>query len=144
MQDLSRANHDLSESRLATPEAIRELRNLIAEYAIAIGISPARADDIRLAVSEAVTNVVMHAYRDEPGSVQALARVTGNELWVLITDEGVGNNVPTERPGLGFGLALIAEVSDGFTLVERAERGTEARMRFGIADKRPDITHVDR
>jgi anti-sigma regulatory factor (Ser/Thr protein kinase) len=131
--DLRAARGSFSESRLATPEAVRPIRDSIADYASGVGIVGSRLEDVRLVVSEAVANVVIHAYRDRPGPVHVIASVVDNELWVLIADEGVGNNVPTQRPGLGLGLPLMTKMSDGFTLVDRAEGGTEARLRFVIS-----------
>ncbi len=141
--DLSALRQSFSESRLATPEAVRLIRNSVTDYASAVGIAGSRLEDVRLLVSEAVTNVLMHAYRDQPGPVHVIARVVDNELWVLIADEGVGNNVPTERPGLGMGLVLMTTMCDGFTLVDRAEGGTEARMRFLIPASPEQITRED-
>jgi serine/threonine-protein kinase RsbW len=132
-----------SESRLATPEAVRVIRNSVTDYASAVGIVGSRLDDVRLVVSEAVANVVLHAYRDQSGPVHVTAQVVDNELWVLIADEGVGNNVPTQRPGLGVGLPLMTKLSDGFTLLDRAEGGTEARMRFVIPSSPQQITRGD-
>lgn len=120
----------LNESHLATPEAISPLRHSVADYASAAGIRGEQLDGVRLAVSEAVTNVVLHAYRDEPGQVDVTARVVDNELWVLVADEGVGLGTPASRPGLGWGLAFITDVSDEFTLAERAGGGVEARIVF--------------
>ena len=142
MPDLRAAHGSFSESRLATPEAVRLIRDSVADYASGVGIEGSRLEDVRLVVSEAVANVVIHAYRDQPGPVHVIANVVDSELWVLIADEGVGNNVPTRRPGLGLGLALMTKMSDGFTLVDRAEGGTEARLRFLIPSSPQQITRA--
>jgi anti-sigma regulatory factor (Ser/Thr protein kinase) len=89
-------------------------------------------DTVRSAVSEAVSNAVIHAYRSTPGEVHITAAVTSGELWVLVADDGCGFQTPAESPGLGWGLALIAHAAEDFVLAERAEGGTEARMRFRI------------
>ncbi len=122
----------LSESHLATPEAVGVIRRSVAEYAGRHGVAGVKLDAVRLAVSEAVTNVVVHAYREEPGQVHVTAQVVQNELWVLISDDGCGSNTPPERPGLGVGLALITDACSEFTLADRAQGGTEARMCFLI------------
>lgn len=88
-------------------------------------------DMLRLAVSEAVTNVVVHAYRGgRSGTVSVAGAIASGELWVLISDSGCGYQTPPERPGLGLGLVLIADACDDFVIAERAEGGTEARMQF--------------
>src|SRR5579863_7346317 len=110
----------ISESQLATPEAIAPLRHRVADYASAAGFRGEQLDDVRLAVSEALTNVVLHAYADAPGPMHVTAGLVEDELWVLIADDGVGLSAPTLRPGLGWGLAFITDASDEFTLAERA------------------------
>lgn len=91
-------------------------------------------DAVRSAVSEAVSNAVMHAYRSAQGRIHVTANVTGAELWVLVADEGCGFQTEARHPGLGWGLALIAQATDEFVLAERAQGGTEARMRFVIGE----------
>jgi serine/threonine-protein kinase RsbW len=122
----------LIESRRATPDAIPKLRHAVADYARAVGIDEPQLDGVRLAVSEALSNVVLHAYQDEPGYVHLTARVVGDELWVLVADEGRGHNANPIRPGLGWGLAFITDAADEFVLAERAEGGSEARMVFRL------------
>ena len=57
---------------------------------------------VRLAVSEAATNVVVHAYREtrEPGLIHVGASVDADELRVSVTDTGSGLRVATTVPGL--------------------------------------------
>jgi|SRR4051794_5713145 hypothetical protein len=54
----------------ARPETVAFFRETVAEFAVANGIAESHVTDIQLAVSEAVTNAVVHAFRDrtEPGS----------------------------------------------------------------------------
>ncbi|MGN6167124.1 MAG: ATP-binding protein [Solirubrobacteraceae bacterium] len=53
---------------LAEPAAIRELRRELEQYAQAVGASPTTRDAAKLALSEALTNVVVHAYvGSQPG-----------------------------------------------------------------------------
>jgi anti-sigma regulatory factor (Ser/Thr protein kinase) len=127
------AHQSLRESYPATPESVPLIRHAVTDYAKAVGVAEHRLDDVRLAVSEAVTNVVLHAYRDGPGEVHVAARAVGGELWVLVADSGCGPHTPARSPGVGWGLALITAASDEFTLLERAEGGTEARMLFRTA-----------
>jgi serine/threonine-protein kinase RsbW len=89
---------------------------------------------VRLAVSEAATNVVVHAYRDAPkaGEIELAASLAGGELWVIVADSGSGLRARRDSPGLGLGLGLIAGVADGIDLVQRAGGGLELRMRFGL------------
>lgn len=127
-----------SETYPATPEAVGRARRAVAEYAEVSGADDEQLERIRLGVSEAVTNAVRHAYRGASGSVHvSVARAQG-ELWILVADEGCGFQRPSPRPGLGLGLALMADAADEFTIVERGGGGTEARMRFLLGEQRAD------
>jgi serine/threonine-protein kinase RsbW len=117
----------------ATAASVPRARNDLCAYASQAGIEEDQLDRIRLAVSEAVTNVVRHAYRRRAGEVQVTATAMEGELWVLVADKGCGYQTPSADPGLGWGLALIAEACDDFTLGERSDGGTQAKMRFDVA-----------
>jgi len=123
----------LIESLPAVAEVIPTLRHEIVDFARAVGVEETRLDDVRLAVSEAISNVVLHAYADKPGNVHVTARVVENELWILVADDGRGHNATPTHPGLGWGLAFITDAADEFALVQRAAGGTEARMVFRLS-----------
>ena len=116
----------------AEPESVALARGALREFARAAGADQEQVDAVRLAGSEAVTNAVIHAYRAEPGEIQVTAAIVSDELWVLIADDGCGMEPRADRPGLGLGLGLIAQVSDELAIVPRASGGTELRMRFNI------------
>jgi anti-sigma regulatory factor (Ser/Thr protein kinase) len=105
-------------------------RRMVTEWAAAAGAAPEQLDAIRLAVSEALTNVVQHAYPWRTGDIHLTARVAGDELWVLIADSGCGIHAGRHGDGLGLGLAVISQVTDGFSVLERSSGGTELRLRF--------------
>jgi serine/threonine-protein kinase RsbW len=117
----------------AEPDSVPRARRTLSDFAATAGANRTQVDAVRLAASEAVTNAVLHAYRDEPGSVHITAAVVCDELWILISDDGCGLESGPDRPGLGLGLALIAQVSDELAVVPRASGGIEVRMRFGLA-----------
>jgi serine/threonine-protein kinase RsbW len=114
----------------ATAGSIPVARHAITDVAVRAGAGEERLHAIRLASSEALSNVVQHAYPGRVGSIFVTASVAGEELWVLISDDGCGLRAGRASEGLGLGLALIAQMSDGFTLVERSSGGTEVRLRF--------------
>ena len=128
----------MNRSYPAVPGSVPAARRELGELAIAAGATPDKLDAVRLAVSEAVTNAVLHAYPDRPGAVHITAAVASSELWVLVADDGCGLEARASRPGLGLGLALIAQASDDLTVVPRALRGLELRMRFDL--ERPGHT----
>jgi serine/threonine-protein kinase RsbW len=128
-----------SESYPAVPEAVPDARNALTSFAQDAGANAEQLQAIRLAASEAVTNAVMHAYLEgEPGTVQVSASYVENELWLLVADAGNGLQPRSNSPGLGLGLALIAQLADEFQILSRGSGGTELRLRFKLATpKRP-------
>jgi serine/threonine-protein kinase RsbW len=122
----------MSASFPANPSAVPASRRSTGEFAAAQGMRGQQLEDLRLAVSEAVTNVVLHAYRDRPGEVHVSARRSGNDLYVVVSDDGCGPGTPSTKSGLGVGLSLIRKVADGFTIKQRRNGGTELTMRFMI------------
>jgi len=77
---------------------------------------------------------VLHAYDGkDSGEIHVTAEVAAQELWVLIADDGCGFQAPARNPGLGWGLPLIAHMSERLEIAERADGGTEIRMRFPLA-----------
>ena len=123
----------LNESYPAVPEAVPAVRRALTAVAAGAGAGGERREEIRLAVSEAVTNAVIHAYRDgEAGRFHVTAAVVGDELWVLIGDDGRGLHAGNDSGGLGIGLSLISRLSDDFSIVTRASGGTEVQMRFDL------------
>jgi anti-sigma regulatory factor (Ser/Thr protein kinase) len=132
MNSMSRGDA-LSESFPAVPEAVPLARHALTAVAAAAGAAGERLDEIRLAVSEALTNAVVHAYGDgEAGRFHVTAAVASNELWVLIGDDGRGLHAWNDSRGLGIGLSLISSLSDDFSIVTRASGGTEVQMRFDL------------
>jgi serine/threonine-protein kinase RsbW len=114
----------------ASPEAVPAARTAAVEAASAHGIVGSTLEQVRLAVSEAVTNVVRHAYRDVPGEIRMTIARLPEELAVLVEDDGCGPRVPSANPGLGWGWKLIADAADGFTVSPRAAGGTQVSLRF--------------
>ena len=123
----------LNQSYPAVAEAVPLARRAVTDVAAAAGAGGERLEEIRLAVSEALTNAVVHAYRgDEPGQFQVTAAVASGELWVLISDDGRGLHAFNDSRGLGIGLSLISGLTDDFAIVTRASGGTEVQMRFDL------------
>lgn len=123
-----------SRSYPAVRDSVPAARHDLAAFATEHGATDGQREAIVSAVSEAVSNAVMHAYRGTQGRIYVTAAVAGHDLWLLVADEGCGFETPSPTPGLGWGLALIAHASDDFVLAARAEGGTEARMRFAIGN----------
>ncbi|HTU86208.1 MAG TPA: ATP-binding protein [Solirubrobacteraceae bacterium] len=138
----------LNESYPALPEAVPVAREALTSVAAMAGAGGERLEEIRLAVSEALTNAVVHAYRNgAAGRFHVTAAVASGELWVLIGDDGRGMHAWNDSNGLGIGLALISGLSDDFAIVTRATGGTEVQMRFDLTKSglsSPVINHEGR
>jgi anti-sigma regulatory factor (Ser/Thr protein kinase) len=116
----------------ACPQSIGPLRRAVVQFASGCGASDRQCEDIAVAVSEAMNNVVEHAYvgRETPGIVAVEASGHGSVLVVVVCDEGIGIRARDIR-GVGIGLQLI------FRLTERVEfvdtmAGARVSMTFRI------------
>ncbi|WCB92509.1 Serine-protein kinase RsbW [Baekduia alba] len=116
----------------ATPEQISVLRTEVTAYAQRVGIADGRLPDVRLAVSEAATNAVLHAYRDrDPGHIRVDAHVQDDgHLRIVVEDDGFGPLPRPDSPGLGLGLPTIASVADAVELSAGSAAGARLSMLF--------------
>ena len=109
---------------------VRACRQAVADFARGVGADPSL---VSLAVSEAASNVVFHAYRDrdrEPFSV--IAEVDGDRLVVIVADRGTGMRPNPDSAGLGLGLSIIGNVADSVEF-DSSDSGLAVTMRFGLA-----------
>lgn len=116
----------------ATPESVPLARRDLTRFAAEAGVAADQVENVRLAASEAITNIVLYAYDCTAGEIHVDADVASGALRVHIADDGAGRRPRFDKPGLGLGLALIAQATDALDIVSRPEGGTELRMRFGL------------
>jgi stage II sporulation protein AB (anti-sigma F factor) len=131
----------LNERYPAIADSVPRTRQALASFASSAGVTEEQLEGIKLVVSEAVSNAVLHAYDGDGGEIQVTAAVVPGELWILIADDGFGLRAePSCNRGLGLGLGWMAQFSDGLTLVTRSSGGLEVRLRFDLFDsaKRPE------
>src|SRR3954468_13744421 len=116
----------------ATPEQVAFLRSEVTHYAHEVGVPDGRLGDVRLAVSEAATNAVLHAYRDRsPGQIRVDARVLDDgRLRIVVEDDGFGPLPRPDSPGLGLGLPTLASVPPPRELSAGSAAGSRLSMRF--------------
>jgi anti-sigma regulatory factor (Ser/Thr protein kinase) len=117
----------------ATPSAVTELRRRAAEFASLAGASEEVTQAVALAVSETVTNAVVHAYDGgAPGQVRVSCQADGERFVVDVTDEGAGIWLRQDSPGIGHGLAMVGAVAHGLSIGPGPDgRGTTVTMAFG-------------
>jgi serine/threonine-protein kinase RsbW len=119
----------------ALPANVALVRQALAGLTDELGVDPARAADMKIALTEACTNVVVHAYGEESGPLEVTMAVEHGRLVLGVRDRGGGlHPLPGREEGapLGFGLALIASLSDELGLVG-GQHGTEVRIAFALA-----------
>ncbi len=125
----------------ARPEEVPSARGAITRLCEHLELEEELAGQIRLAVTEACTNCVLHAYdaaggaaADLPASTFALeARVDDDALVVVVRDAGAGiSRRRSARAGLGLGLRLIRQAASSVDITSRPGRGTRVAMRFAL------------
>jgi anti-sigma regulatory factor (Ser/Thr protein kinase) len=89
------------------------------------------ADDVRLCVSEAVTNVVRHAYGRQRGDVEVVVERDDGEVSVVVRDDGRGMT-KSEREGRagGYGLKIIEKIAAHHEIRSSPKTGVEMAMVF--------------
>lgn len=100
-------------------------------------------DDVKTAISEAVTNAVIHGYKNNPGIVYIEALIAGQELTVTIQDKGIGianlkkamepmytSDQSGERSGMGF--SFMEAFMDSLEVESEQGKGTLVRMKKRI------------
>ena len=117
----------------AEPSAVSQLRRRAVEFASTAGASDEVTQAIALAVSETVTNAVVHAYDDEEGGqVRVSCHVEGVRFIVEVADEGVGIGAVRCPAGIGHGLAMVGALVQRLEIAAGpARRGTAVTMAFG-------------
>lgn len=122
-------------------------RSAVACFAAQLDPTLDELGDIRTAVSEAVTNCIVHAYPNEIGTITLRCRILKDHtLDVVIKDKGVG--IPdieqarrpsfttggSERSGMGF--TIMESFMSSFELTSAPGKGTTVHMRRRIQKKK--------
>ena len=117
-------------------------RNVVASFAVEISPTLEEINDIKTAVSEAVTNCVVHAYKDESGIVEIECKVDEKErsIEIVVRDFGKGiadvkqavepfftTSPEDERSGMGF--TIIETFMDEMSVESTPSKGTVVRMK---------------
>src|SRR5215217_2413828 len=119
--------------RLTLParrENVAVVRHVLGALAEALDLPPAVTEDVRLAVTEACTNVVRHAYGDRAGDIDVVVRPRGRALEVIVADNGRGMGPSPDTSGPGLGLPLMAALADSLEIQGSATAGSRLMMSF--------------
>jgi anti-sigma regulatory factor (Ser/Thr protein kinase) len=111
---------------LAHPARLRELRRQVRSWAAAHTVPGAALDDLQLALGEAVSNGIEHAYRDRtPGVVEVELEMglADDEpvVEVSVTDHGQWRPIPLRPRGRGRGLAIIGQLARRLNVASSTE-----------------------
>jgi anti-sigma regulatory factor (Ser/Thr protein kinase) len=115
-----------------TPEAVAEIRSAVCQFAQSCGFLDEKVEAIKLAVSEAATNAVLHGYSDHAGQITVVADLEASgALRVVIADRGRGMLPHRDSGGLGLGVPIMTTLADHVDITSPAnEGGTEVHMHF--------------
>ncbi len=121
------------------PENESFARMVIAAWAMRLSPTMTDLADIKTAVSEAVTNAIVHGYEGTTGPVTLRASVDGRTLTIEVQDQGRGipdvekamtpfytTHPEQERSGMGF--AVMETFMDGLQVATEVGKGTTVRM----------------
>ena len=116
----------------ARAENVAVVRHALGGLGEALELDPQLLSDVKLAVTEACTNVVVHAYANGEGPMEVAATVEDAALRVTVRDEGIGILPRPDSPGLGLGLPLIATLTESLELGRAPDERTEVAMVFRL------------
>jgi serine/threonine-protein kinase RsbW len=107
-------------------------RRALTEFLHAHGADPRALPDVLLALSEVVTNAVVHGYREGAGEVAVEAEHWDDRLRLSVADSGGGMAPRLDSPGLGLGLPLVGRIAKRVDITARAGGGTLVSMYFRL------------
>ena len=123
-------NSDIRLTLPARPENVAVVRHVLGALADVLNLPDVVCDDMRLAVTEACTNVVRHAYPGDEGTIDVIVRPNGEALEVVVSDSGQGIGPSPDTAGPGLGLPLIAALSDSLEIERQRGNGSRLSMSF--------------
>jgi serine/threonine-protein kinase RsbW len=124
---------DLPRARWTAPalaDEVGRMRRAASAAAAEHGLDGRALEHLELAVSEALTNVVLHAYQDEPGPMSVEVESDDDEIRVTVADDGGGIAAQAEHRGPGMGLGILASAADFCEIRSRRGVGVEVLLGF--------------
>lgn len=114
-------------------------RVVAAAFATQLNPTAAELAEIKTAVSEAVTNAIIHGYENTEGTVRMEAKIHNNTLEISVIDYGWGiadidearkplftGKPELERSGMGF--SIMESFMDSVKVISRLGEGTTVKM----------------
>jgi anti-sigma regulatory factor (Ser/Thr protein kinase) len=136
---------DAAWSLPAVPSTVGQIRRGATAFASAAGASEELTHAVAVAVSETVTNAVVHAYVGRaPGPVSVQCRTDGERLIVQVVDEGAGIAARDDSPGVGHGLATVGALAETLEITSGPDgSGTVVTMSFAPSIHRPAVPGLE-
>ncbi len=108
----------------------------VAAFAAQLDPTVEELADIKTAVSEAVTNAIVHGYEDEEGIVKILCKLVGNSITIEISDTGKGiENIEMAKRPLYTSKPDLERSGMGFTIMENFMDEMEVQSIIGLGTK---------
>jgi anti-sigma regulatory factor (Ser/Thr protein kinase) len=115
----------------ARPENVAVVRHVLGAFAESLRLPAELIEDLRLAVTEACTNVVRHAYPDgDAGAVEISIEPGEDRVRIVVADSGRGIGTSSDTSGPGLGLPLIAAIAETVDLQSALGGGSRVAMTF--------------
>jgi len=115
------------------------IRSMVATFCVQLNPSVSEVNDIKTAVSEAVTNCIVHGYLGGEGIINIFVGIKKNKVFIKISDQGVGiddiekakqpfftTKAQEERSGMGF--TLMESFMDSLKVYNNEECGVTIEM----------------
>lgn len=132
---ISQQSHDASALRLrmvALPENVMLVRQALDGAARELGADTAIVEDLKLAVTEACSNVVKYAYRDSSGALEVTLDPVETGFSVVVRDDGTWlERAAGDGEAGGLGIPLMEAVTRRFE-ISSGESGTTVRLDFPL------------
>jgi anti-sigma regulatory factor (Ser/Thr protein kinase) len=113
------------------PECLTLIRGALSGIGEQLAFEPELLDDVKTAVSEACSNVVLHAYEEGTGPLAVVIAVGADQVQAVVHDRGVGiRSVSSAEDRMGVGLAVITALAERAEFISTPGEGTEVRMEF--------------
>jgi serine/threonine-protein kinase RsbW len=114
----------------AVPENVAVVRHVMLAFGDALDLPCRMVEDVRLAVTEACTNVVRHAYDHEHGVMDIHIDPHSDRLDIAVADAGRGMGASGDFDGPGFGLPMMATLADSLEIDRTTGSGSRVAMSF--------------
>lgn len=121
-------------------------RTVVAAYITRLDPTLEELADVKTAVSEAVTNSIIHGYNGSSGEIEIQCRIEGKDVYIEVVDQGVGisdiekameplytTKPEWERSGMGF--AFMEAFMDELEVLSEVGKGTRVKLKKQIGRK---------